>query len=147
MTLPLGTIASRSHSSSTSSMMWLESRTVIPWSARRRTRWRMSRIPPGSRPVVGSSRSGRAPQEVPLVAPPRRVQAGGGLVEDQQRRFADQRAGDAQALAHAMRVAADLVARAIGELDRLQRVSDAIARTPTVKRRNQLEVAAAGHVG
>src|SRR5579884_2539583 len=48
-------IATLSHSSSTSARMWLESRIVIPCAARRLTRSRMSRIPAGSRPVVGSS--------------------------------------------------------------------------------------------
>ena len=43
------------------------------------------------------------------VAHPARVEAGRGLVEDQQARAAQQRRGDAEALAHAVRVAADAV--------------------------------------
>ena len=51
------------------------------------------------------------------VAHARRVEAGGGLVEDQQPRAAQQRRGDPQALAHAVRVAAHLVLRARRQLD------------------------------
>ena len=43
------------------------------------------------------------------VAHARRVEPGRRLVEQQQPRLADQRAGDAEALAHAVRVAADAI--------------------------------------
>jgi hypothetical protein len=81
-------IATRSPSSSTSAIRCDESRTMMPWSQAAGSA-RMSRIPAGSRPVVGSSSKHQ----------PRRVG----------------RPGDADALAHAVRVVADLVLAAIGE--------------------------------
>ena len=67
---------------------------------------------------------GEAADEHAHVAHPGRVEAGRRLVEQQQLRVAQQRGGDAEPLAHAVRVAADPVAGAIGELDRLQRLVD-----------------------
>ena len=75
----------------------------MPSSASRRTRARMSRMPG-------------------------RVEPGGRLVEQQQVRLAEQRRGDAEPLAHAVRVAADAVLGAIGQLDRLEHRVDVAAR-------------------
>ena len=69
---------------------------------------------------------------------PGRVEAGGGLVEDQQPRPAQQRGGDAQALAHPVRVAADLVLGARRELDDVEHLVDARAGAVAVERREQL---------
>ena len=90
---------------------------------------------------------GEAADQQAHVAHAARVQAGGGLVEDQQPRVAQQRAGEPEALAHAVRVAADLVARAVGELDGVERGVDPRGRVAAVERGDELEVPAAGQVG
>ena len=77
---------------------------------------------------------------------PGRVQAGRRLVEQQQLRVAQQRAGDPQPLAHAVRVAADLVARPVGEVDGVQRSIDPAGGTIAVERGDELEIAPAAHV-
>ena len=90
----------------------------MPWSASRGSAARMSRMPAGSRPVVGSSSSSS--------------------------RGAQQRPGDAEALAHAVRVAADLVLGTVGEVDGgVERLADPVLGAVAVERRHQLEVAAA----
>ena len=68
---------------------------------------------------------GEPPDQDAHVAHARRVEAGGRLVEQQQPRRAQQRPGDAEALAHAVRVAADAVAGAVGQVDRVERAVDA----------------------
>ncbi len=73
----------------------------------------------------------------------RRVEPGGGLVEQQQPRAAQQRRGDAEPLAHAVRVAADAVAGPVGEIDDVERLVDPRARVAAVERRQELEVLAA----
>src|SRR4051812_20120739 len=65
------------------------------------------------------------PHHVAHVAHAGRIEAGGGLVEQQEPRFADQRRGEAEPLAHAVRVAAYPVLRAVAELDELERLLDA----------------------
>ena len=59
------------------------------------------------------------------------IEAGGGLVDDDQRRVAEQRDGDAEALAHAAGVAAELLLAHVVEV-RLaqQRLDDLAARPP-----------------
>ena len=81
------------------------------------------------------------------VAHPRRVEAGGGLVEDQQARAAQQRGGDAQALAHPVGVAAHAVLRPRGQLDDLEHLVDPLPRAATVERGEQFEVLASRQVG
>ena len=115
-------IATRLQSSSTSFMRWLESSTVMP--------------------LVGQRADQRA-----HVAHARRVEPGCGLVEQQEPRAADQRPGDAEALAHAVGVAADAILRPVGEIDGVERRVDLRARVAAVQRRDELEVLAAGEVG
>ena len=86
-------IATRLQSSSTSDIRWLDSITVRPSSASRRTSSRMSRMPAGSRPVVGSSSTSSFGLRISA-------------------------AGDTQPLLHAVRVAADAILGAIGQVDR-----------------------------
>ena len=119
--LPLRTIATRLHSSSTSARRWLESSTVIPSSASRR---------------ISNAH----------VAHAAGVQAGRRLVEHQQLGPAQQRRGDAQSLAHPVRVAADLVAGAVGQLDDVKHLGDARRRAVTVERCEQPQVRAAVEV-
>ena len=80
------------------------------------------------------------------VAHARRVEAGRRLVEHEQARRAQQRRGDPEPLAHAVRVAARLVARAAGEVDRVERGVDPAARVAAVERGHHLEVLAAAQV-
>ncbi len=54
-----------------------------------------------------------------------RVEAVGRLVEDQQRRVAEQRGGDAEALLHAQRVGAVAVVAALAEADDVEQRRDA----------------------
>ena len=93
----------------------------MPPSASRRISVRMSRMPPGSRPVAGSSRS-------------------------KQLRPSQQRGRDPEPLAHAVRVPAHLVVGAPGELDRLERLLDARGGLVTVVGRHHAHVGARGHV-
>ena len=81
---------------------------------------RMSRMPTGSRPVVGSSSSSS--------------------------RGRSSASGDAEALAHAVRVAADLVLGPVGEVDGVERLADPSCGSVAVERRHQLEVAAARQI-
>ena len=97
-------------------------------------------------PFVGETADQRA-----HVAHPGRVEAGRGLVEDQQARAAQQRGGDPEPLAHAVRVAADLVLGAGAELDDVEHLVDprgGTARGPsTVQRGEQFEVLACAEIG
>ena len=74
---------------------------------------------------------------------PAGIQAGRGLVEDQQARTAQQRGGDAQALAHAVGVAADAVPARGRQLDGLQHLADPPAR----RRRRRARRAVRGSCG
>ena len=89
---------------------------------------------------------GQRADERAHVAHARRVEAGRRLVQQQQARAADQRAGDAEALAHAVGVAADAILRPAGEVDGVERRVDLRARVAAVERRHQLEVLAAREV-
>ena len=92
-------------------------------------------------PLVGEPADERA--HVPHAG---RIEAGRRLVEQQQARRAQQRPGDAEALAHAVRVAADLVLRAVGEVDGVEHLADAAFGAFAVERRHELEVAAPAEV-
>ena len=80
------------------------------------------------------------------VAHAPRVKPGGGFVEQQQLGLAQQRRGDPKALAHAVRVAADAIPGAVGELDGVQGGVDPPARVAAVERGQQLQVAPPGQV-
>ena len=95
----------------------------------------------------GDALVGEAAHEYAHVAHARRVQAGGRLVEDEQGGVADQRSGNAKPLAHAVRVAADLVALPVGQLHGIERRVDPALGAAAVERGDELEVAAAGEVG
>ena len=71
-TVPRLMIVTLSQISSTSSMWCEQSRTVRPRPASRRTSARMSRIPAGSRPLAGSSRTSRLGSRSRLAATPSR---------------------------------------------------------------------------
>ena len=114
-------IATRLQSSSTSARMWLESRIVIPSPASRFTSSRMSRMPAGSSPVVGSSSSSSFGSR-------------------------KQRRGDPEPLPHPVRVPADLVLRAVRELDEVEHLVDARRRSSAVEVGEQAKVAAPGEV-
>src|SRR5207302_9359399 len=73
--------------------------------------------------------------------------ARGGLVEDRKPGAAQRRGRDAEPLAHAVGVAAHPVCRAGCELDYLEHLADALARTRPVERGEQLEVLAGAEVG
>ncbi len=92
-------------------------------------------------PVLGQPVHERA-----HVAHARGVEPGRRLVEQQQPRIAQQRPGDAEALLHAVRVAADLVVTSRVQVDGVQRVVDPLGRVAAVQRRHQFEVLAAGQV-
>ena len=84
---------------------------------------------------VAGQQDGRAAErqprdERPHVAHPGRVQARGRLVEQQELRVAQERRRDAEPLAHAVRVAAHLVALAVGELDDVEDLVDPPAASP-----------------
>jgi hypothetical protein len=69
------------------------------------------------------------------------------LVEQQQPRPSEQRGGQPQALAHALRVAPDLVVAATGQLDDLQHLLDPFVVPAAVQGREQVEVPTPGQVG
>jgi hypothetical protein len=89
---------------------------------------------------------GQAADEQAHVAHAGRIQAGGRLVEEQQLRVAQQRGGDAQPLAHPVRVATHLVALAAGQLHHLQRIVDPLRSVAAVVGSQHLEVLARGDV-
>ena len=95
----------------------------------------------------GDAAGGQRADQGAHVPHARRVEPGGGLVEQQQPRAADQRPGDAEALAHAVRVAADAILRPVGEVHGVEGLVDLRARVAAVERRDELEVLAAGEVG
>ena len=94
----------------------------------------------------GHALVGEPAHEHPHVAHAGRVEPGRRLVEQQQARRAQQRGGDPEPLLHAVRVALDLVALAVGEVDRVERGVDARVRVAAVERGHQLEVPAAAQV-
>ena len=95
----------------------------------------------------GHALVGQAPDERAHVAHAGRVQAGRGLVEDQQARAPQQRGGDPEPLAHAVRVAADLVLGARASSTDLEHLVDPRAGAVAVERGEQFEVLAAGQIG
>ena len=68
------------------------------------------------------------PDQVAHVAHAGRVEAGRGLVEEQEARPAQERPGEPEALAHPVRVAADAVAGAVVQVDQPQELVDAARR-------------------
>ena len=77
---------------------------------------------------------------------PGRVEPGGGLVEQQQLRLAQQRRGDAEPLPHAVRVPADAILGAVAQLDHLEHLLDARARVAAVEIGEQPQVLPAREV-
>ena len=82
----------------------------------------MSRIPAGSRPVFGSSSRSSCGRRKSEAAMPSRCRIPCG-------------------------VPAEAVARPVGQVDRLENLTDPVARPAAVEGRQQLQVAAAGQVG
>ena len=77
----------------------------------------------------GAAAVGEAPQQPAHPAHALGIEAVGGLVEDQDLRVAEQRVGEAEALAHAERVLADAPAgRRLVEADELEQLVDALHR-------------------
>ena len=74
------------------------------------------------------------------------VESGGGLVEQQQAWLADQRAGDAEPLPHAVGVASHAILGAPRQVDGVERGVDASSRAVAVEGRDELEVLAAREV-
>ena len=72
----------------------------------------------------GDAAVGERADERAHVAHAGGIEPGRGLVEQQQGRAADQRPGDAEALAHAVRIPTDAVLGASGEVDRVERLVD-----------------------
>ena len=93
----------------------------MPSAARLLIRSRMSRMPPGSSPFVGSSSTSSLG-------------------------FAEQRRRQAEPLPHPLRVAADLVACPALKPDRLEHGADPAGGVPAVEGGEQLEVRAAGQI-
>ena len=103
-TRPRCTMASRSHTFSTSPSRWLDTNTAMPRSsASRRSSSRSSRMPDG-------------------------IQAVGRLVQHQHRRIAQQGLGDAQPLAHAQRIGAHPVVQPFADAQHLGQRVDALGR-------------------
>jgi len=76
----------------------------------------------------GAALVGVAPQQVAHPADAGRVQTVGRLVEDQHPRVAEQRGGDAEALAHAERIVAHAaLGLGRGQADQLEHLVDALA--------------------
>ena len=73
-----------------------------------------------------------AAQEVAQPADALRVEAVGGLVEDQHARVAEQRRGEPEALAHAERVLARPAVGGVVELDEPQHLVDARRGSPAI---------------
>ena len=101
---PRWMIATRSHICSTSESRWLDTKTAIPRSV------------------------GEAAHELADLADAGRIEAVGGLVEDQDVRIAEQRLRDAEALAHAERVGRDLVVQPLGRARRARELRDPLGR-------------------
>ena len=77
---------------------------------------------------------------------PARVQPVGRLVEDQQQRVGEQAARDAEPLAHAHRVALDLLVGALAEPDACERGRDPLVGVAATDGRDDAEVLAAAEV-
>src|SRR6059058_2169935 len=90
--------------------------------------------------------AGEPPDEVAHVAHARRVETGRRLIEQEETRLPEERRGDPETLTHAMRVAADLVLRAVSQLHRLEHRLDPGAGARLVVIGEQPKVAAAGEV-
>jgi hypothetical protein len=102
--------------------------------------------------VVRAQEHGQAARGEPLderahVADAGGVEAVGRLVEHQQPRVAQQARRDAEALAHPVGVAADLVTGAAGQVDDLQRLVDPVRAGAAVEHGEPLEIPAPGQVG
>jgi len=98
----------------------------------------------------GETAVGQALDQGAHVADPAGVEAVGGLVEHQQPGVAQQAGGDAEALAHAVGVAGDLVVLPSGQVDGVEDLGDAAgpeAAVAAVEEREALEVLRAGEVG
>ena len=97
--------------------------------------------------VAGDENRAAAPgegaQEVAQPADSFRIEPVRRLVEDEQLRVAEQRAGDAQALAHAERVGLDPAAGGTRQLDLLEHLVDPPLRDPAGRRQHAKVVAAA----
>ena len=78
----------------------------------------------------GAPGVGLAAQEGPQPVHALRVEAVGGLVEDEHRRLAEQGGGQAEALAHAEREPADTSTSVLGHADLGQRIVDPLRRQP-----------------
>ncbi len=90
--------------------------------------------------------AGEAADQLAHVAHAGRVEAGRGLVEDQQARAPQQRRGDPQPLAHPMRVATHLVLGTGSQLYDREHLVDARGCAVAVEPGQQLEVLASGQV-
>ena len=102
--------------------------------------------------VVGAEQHGQPAGGQPLdqrphVADAGGVEAVGGLVEHQQPGLAQQAGRDAEALAHAVGVAADLAVGPVGQVDDLQDLLEQPGPDAAVEEREALEVLPAGQVG
>ena len=95
----------------------------------------------------GHALVGEAADEQAHVAHARRVEPGRGLVEQQQLGITQERGGDPQPLAHAVRVTAHPVALAAGQLHRVQRLVDPLGRAAAVVGGQHLQVLAGVEVG
>ena len=91
----------RSAVSAISLMRWLETKTERPSAARPRNRFLTQRIPSGSRPFTGSSKS-----STPWIT--------------------EQRAGDAESLAHAERELAGALSSDVGQSDHAEYLVDPV---------------------
>ena len=86
--------------------------------------------------------AGQAADEVAHVAHAGRVETRRRLVEEEQPRLAQERGRDPEPLAHPVRVAADAMLRAVGQLDQLEYRVDARARIAVVVVGEQQQVLA-----
>ena len=91
--------------------------------------------------------SARRRTRCPHVAHAGRVESGRRLVEQEHPRVAEERRGDAEPLAHPVRVAADLVLRAVAKLDDVEHLVDPAAGAASVVVGEQLQVPSSAHVG
>ncbi len=121
MTLPRSTMATASQVRSTSSSRCDDSTTVRPSATRDRIMSRMSSMPAGSRPFIGSSRISSC-----------------GVAEEA--------GGHAQTLAHAHGVLGHLVVGPMEDADALERRLDAALGRRLTRRGEDLQVLAAGQV-
>src|SRR3954469_22093096 len=92
---------------STSTSRWLETNTVVPSSANRRSNRRMSRIPWGSSPFIGSLRATNSGLAARARGPRRERRVG----------RAGRRGGGGEPLAHPLAIGTHLLAGRVGEID------------------------------